>query len=203
MNPPDATARAPQVIFDTDRLTFWLTATLVLGSLCLFVGYPLLIVLAKSFGAGDAGVSLANYTQAFAGPRFLTAFTHSMAVSLTVTVFAVSLGFLFAYTVARFNGPLGAAADAGGNLLVADANSHTIRKLTLTGTNWAVTTLAQRLKATRDAAFITQSPEGVPVNRTETLASIGGAALNNEECYLISKLTRALGIVYLEHQARL
>jgi formate dehydrogenase major subunit len=44
---------------------------------------------------------------------------------------------------------------------------------------------------------------GVTVNRTETLASIGGAAINNEECYLLSKLSRALGIVYLEHQARL
>jgi formate dehydrogenase major subunit len=43
----------------------------------------------------------------------------------------------------------------------------------------------------------------VTVNRTEALASIGGAALNNEECYLIAKLTRSLGIVYLEHQARL
>ena len=69
--------------------------------------------------------------------------------------------------------------------------------------DWAMTTLAQRVKATRDAAFITQSPTGVTVNRTETLASIGGAAINNEECYLLSKLTRALGIVYLEHQARL
>ena len=66
-----------------------------------------------------------------------------------------------------------------------------------------MTTLAQRVKATRDAAFITKSPTGVTVNRTETLASIGGAAINNEECYLLAKLTRALGIVYLEHQARL
>ncbi len=69
--------------------------------------------------------------------------------------------------------------------------------------DWAMQTLAQRVKATRDAAFITKSPTGIPVNRTEALASIGGAALNNEECYLIAKLTRALGIVYLEHQARL
>ncbi len=68
--------------------------------------------------------------------------------------------------------------------------------------DWAMTTLAQRVKATRDASFITKSG-GVTVNRTEALASIGGAALNNEECYLIAKLTRALGIVYLEHQARL
>ena len=61
-----------------------------------------------------------------------------------------------------------------------------------------MTTLAQRVKATRDAGFITKSPGGVTVNRTEALASIGGSALNNEECYLIAKLSRALGIVYLE-----
>ena len=69
--------------------------------------------------------------------------------------------------------------------------------------DWAVKTLAQRVKATRDANFLAKAPEGVTVNRTEALASIGGAALNNEECYLLAKLTRALGIVYLEHQARL
>jgi len=69
--------------------------------------------------------------------------------------------------------------------------------------DWAIKTVAQRIKETRDASFVAQTPAGVQVNRTEALASIGGAALNNEECYLISKLTRALGIVYLEHQARL
>jgi len=69
--------------------------------------------------------------------------------------------------------------------------------------DWAMKTLAQRVKATRDASFLAKSPAGVTVNRTEALASIGGAALNNEECYLIAKLTRSLGIVYLEHQARL
>jgi len=68
--------------------------------------------------------------------------------------------------------------------------------------DWAMQTLAQRVKATRDAGFIAKS-NGVTVNRTEALASIGGAAINNEECYLLAKLTRALGIVYLEHQARL
>ncbi len=69
--------------------------------------------------------------------------------------------------------------------------------------DWAIQTLAQRVKATRDASFVAKSPEGVTVNRTEALASIGGASLNNEECYLISKLMRSLGLVYLEHQARL
>ena len=68
--------------------------------------------------------------------------------------------------------------------------------------DWAVQTLAQRVKATRDAGFTAKSG-AVTVNRAEALASIGGAALNNEECYLLAKLSRALGIVYLEHQARL
>jgi formate dehydrogenase major subunit len=69
--------------------------------------------------------------------------------------------------------------------------------------DWAIKTVAQRMKDTRDASFLAKSASGVPVNRTEALASIGGAALNNEECYLISKLMRGLGVVYLEHQARL
>ncbi len=69
--------------------------------------------------------------------------------------------------------------------------------------DWAIKTVAQRIKATRDAAFTGKTAAGVPVNRTEALACIGGAALNNEECYLITKLARSLGIVYLEHQARL
>jgi formate dehydrogenase major subunit len=69
--------------------------------------------------------------------------------------------------------------------------------------DWAIQTLAERVKTTRDDGFMTKSPAGIAVNRTEALANIGGAALNNEECYLIAKLSRALGIVYLEHQARL
>jgi formate dehydrogenase major subunit len=32
---------------------------------------------------------------------------------------------------------------------------------------------------------------------------LGGAALDNEECYLYSKFARTLGVVYLEHQARI
>ena len=52
-------------------------------------------------------------------------------------------------------------------------------------------------------AFIEKDARGNIVNRNEVIANIGGAALDNEECYLLVKLARALGIVYLEHQARL
>ena len=41
------------------------------------------------------------------------------------------------------------------------------------------------------------------MNRLEAIANLGGSALDNEECYLLAKLTRALGIVYLEHHARI
>jgi len=40
-------------------------------------------------------------------------------------------------------------------------------------------------------------------NHWEAIANVGGAGLDNEECYLLSKMARGLGIVYLEHQARL
>jgi len=68
--------------------------------------------------------------------------------------------------------------------------------------NWALREIAKKIKATREATFVAKE-EGVTVNRTEGLAQLGGAALNNEECYLLSKFARALGIVNLEHQARI
>lgn len=68
--------------------------------------------------------------------------------------------------------------------------------------DWALDQIVRRIVATRDATFEEQE-EGVPVNRTRALASLGGAVLNNEECYLLAKLMRGLGVVYLEHQARI
>jgi predicted molibdopterin-dependent oxidoreductase YjgC len=35
------------------------------------------------------------------------------------------------------------------------------------------------------------------------IAFLGGAANNNEDCYLAVKLMRALGLVRIEHQARI
>ncbi|MDI6704251.1 MAG: formate dehydrogenase-N subunit alpha [bacterium] len=69
--------------------------------------------------------------------------------------------------------------------------------------DWALPRIARRIKSTRDKNFIEKDEKGRVVNRVEAIACIGGAALNNEECYLVTKLSRALGIVYLEHQARL
>jgi formate dehydrogenase major subunit len=67
---------------------------------------------------------------------------------------------------------------------------------------WAIAQIAQRVKATRDATFVEKNARGVTVNRTEGIAWLGGAANTSEDCYLGAKLMRALGVVWLEHQAR-
>jgi formate dehydrogenase major subunit len=62
--------------------------------------------------------------------------------------------------------------------------------------------IAQRVKATRDSRLVT-TDGGKTVNRNEGMGSFGGGELDNEECYLLAKMSRALGVVYLEHCARL
>jgi formate dehydrogenase major subunit len=69
--------------------------------------------------------------------------------------------------------------------------------------DWTIGEIARRIKTTRDSSFTVTDNAGNAVNRTEALANIGGAGLDNEECYLLSKMARGLGIVWLEHQARL
>jgi len=68
---------------------------------------------------------------------------------------------------------------------------------------WAMSEIADRIKTTRDTTFIETDSNGNLVNRTEAIASLGGSALDNEECYLLVKLMRALGLVYIEHHARI
>jgi formate dehydrogenase major subunit len=69
--------------------------------------------------------------------------------------------------------------------------------------DWALTEIAKRVKATRDAAFEAKNAKGQVVNRTTAIASLGSAALDNEECWTLQALMRALGLVYIEHQARI
>ena len=45
-------------------------------------------------------------------------------------------------SAASFGGPAGIAVDLSGNLYVADTGANTIRRLSLVGTNWVVTTIA-------------------------------------------------------------
>jgi formate dehydrogenase major subunit len=69
--------------------------------------------------------------------------------------------------------------------------------------NWMLDQIAQRIKSTRDTNWIETDQDGKLVNRVEALAWLGGAALDNEECALSVKFARSLGLVYIEHQARI
>lgn len=68
---------------------------------------------------------------------------------------------------------------------------------------WAAREIAVRIKRTRDATFISENASGETLNHTAAIASVGSAALDNEECWLYQKFLRALGLVYIEHQARI
>ena len=95
--------------------------------------------------------------------------------------------------------------------------------------DWALDQIARRIKDTRDRTFklttktnirekkvadtpdesglfpeiVTDVEREFVVNRTDGIAHVGSAALDNEECYLIQKLVRSWGVVHVEHQARL
>jgi len=62
--------------------------------------------------------------------------------------------------------------------------------------------IAQNIKASRDATFVTTDGNGNTVNRCEGVAFAGGAAFSSEEGYFTTKLMRGLGLVHLEQQAR-
>jgi formate dehydrogenase major subunit len=74
--------------------------------------------------------------------------------------------------------------------------------------------IAQLTKETRDSTFQEtwqqpasggREPSGAPkrVNHTLAIASLGGATMDNEWNYVQCKLMRALGVVFLENQARI
>jgi len=68
--------------------------------------------------------------------------------------------------------------------------------------DWALTQIAKKIKAERDKSFITKNDKGQVVNRLETISHLGSSKLDNEECWLVTAAVRALGLVYIDHQAR-
>jgi formate dehydrogenase major subunit len=68
--------------------------------------------------------------------------------------------------------------------------------------DWAITQIAKKIKGTRDKDFIAQNSQGQVVNRLETIAHMGSSKVDNEECWSITAMVRSLGLVYIDHQAR-
>ena len=63
--------------------------------------------------------------------------------------------------------------------------------------------VAQRIKTARDENWEATDEKGQAVNRTLSMAHLGGATLDNEENYLLKKLYSSLGVVQVENQARI
>lgn len=69
--------------------------------------------------------------------------------------------------------------------------------------DWALDRIARKVKDVRDASFVTKDAKGRTVNRCEGIASVGSAAMDNEECWIYQAMLRAMGLTYIEHQARI
>ena len=78
------------------------------------------------------------------------------------------------------------------------------------GTEWeelpleqAMDMVAERYRKARDEHWEETDDEGNRTRRTLSIAFLGGATLDNEENYLIRKLTAATGVIQVENQARI
>ncbi len=107
----------------------------------------------------------------------------------------------------------GALCAKGASSYQIAVNSNRLQKVRYRGPNsttwkevsweWALNKIAANIKKSRDASFMEKNAAGQVVNRTNGIASVGSAALDNEECWLFQKFLRSLGIIYIEHQARI
>ena len=71
------------------------------------------------------------------------------------------------------------------------------------GWDFAMDLLARRFKESRDNTFVEKDTQGRTVNRCNGIGWFGSATVANEDAYLIVKTMRAMGLVYIDHQARI
>jgi formate dehydrogenase major subunit len=95
-------------------------------------------------------------------------------------------------------------------LVAGPSREHTVRYRPPGGAEWqdldldtAMDMIADRILATRERTWEDRDGAGDPLRRTMGFGSLGGAALDNEENYLIKKLFTALGAIQIENQARI
>jgi formate dehydrogenase major subunit len=69
--------------------------------------------------------------------------------------------------------------------------------------DFAMDRIAKLMKEDRDANFIEKNKDGVTVNRWTTLGFLSGSSCTNETGWLTWKVTRGLGLLQVENQARI
>lgn len=100
--------------------------------------------------------------------------------------------------------------DEKGNIKPNELRNTTVKYRAPYETSWQEITwdeafemIAKRIKKTRDETFEKENEDGVTVNRTPAISHLGSAMCNNEENYLYHKLIRSLGVINIDHCARL
>jgi len=68
---------------------------------------------------------------------------------------------------------------------------------------WVLDRIARRVKDTRDADFQRFDSKGREVNRVDTIFQLGTSQMDNEECTVSHQMLRGLGVVHMDHQARI
>ena len=69
--------------------------------------------------------------------------------------------------------------------------------------SWMINKLAKKIKETRDKTFTLKNADGMTVNRLETMFHMGSSQMSNEEAAVVVQAQRALGLLYIDHQARI
>jgi formate dehydrogenase major subunit len=106
----------------------------------------------------------------------------------------------------------GHCAKGAGLFDLTEANRHRLKKVLYRAPmsdkweekdwDFAIPRIARLVKETRDKSFVKNNAKGESVNRCENIGHLGSSNVDNEECWLMTAKCRALGMVYIDHQAR-
>lgn len=69
--------------------------------------------------------------------------------------------------------------------------------------DWTLERIARKVKDTRDRHFKHTNGKGQTVNRVEAIFQLGTSQMDNEECTVSHQMLRGLGVVHMDHQARI
>ncbi len=69
--------------------------------------------------------------------------------------------------------------------------------------DWTIEQIAKKVKDTRDKDLLIKNKKGNTVNRLDSMFLLGTSHADNEECALAHQMMRSLGVVHMDHQARI
>jgi formate dehydrogenase major subunit len=69
--------------------------------------------------------------------------------------------------------------------------------------DWMLERVARKIKETRDRDFKLTNSSGQKVNRIDSMFHMGSSQMSNEEASVVVQAIRAMGIVNIDHQARI